>query len=110
MAVVSRELDEIHLHILWKIFIEFWTSSNRQKETQTPHHKERKRLYRSIKHHLLKGCAAGGNELDQSVDSRDSESVTGEPSKDGGTIDDQKQDDDLEIDDDEEGAAELSQQ
>ena len=38
------------------------------------------------------------------MDSRDSESVTGEPSKDSINIDDQKNDDDLEIDDDEDGA------
>ena len=59
-----------------------------------------------LKHHLLKGCAATGNDLDQSVDSRDSESVTGEPSKDSISNDDLKQDDDLEIDDDEDGAEE----
>ena len=63
-----------------------------------------------LKHHLLKGCVVGGNDLDQSVDSRDSESVTGEPCKEAINGDDQKQDDDLEIDDDEEGAAESVQQ
>jgi len=57
-----------------------------------------------LKHHLLKGCSATGHDLDQSMDSRDSESVTGEPSKDSINIDDQKNDDDLEIDDDEDGA------
>ena len=62
-----------------------------------------------LKHHLLKGCAAAGNDLDQSIDSRDSESVTGEPSKDSINIDDQKQDDDQEIDDDEDGAEEAAE-
>merc|ERR1719195_369085 len=34
-----------------------------------------------LKHHLLKGCTATGNELDQSIDSRDSESLISDAGK-----------------------------
>merc|ERR1719410_122020 len=57
-----------------------------------------------LKHHLLKGCTATGNELDQSIDSRDSESLISDASKENTNNIDQKHDEDLEIDDDEEGA------
>ena len=60
-----------------------------------------------LKHHLLKGCPGLlGNELDQSLDSRDSESVTEDKDINGVGVNDKKPDEDLEIDDDEEGAGE----